>query len=617
MPVGYTDIVGKFTRAVVDGPDSDREPDRIPIEGLEFEFVVDLKPAIARDTVAKETVYLEPIPATTDANGVLIGPDGLPGIRLTASDSPDLEPNGWTYTVTTKGAGLPTVKTTFVTESGKTLDFSDIVAVPPNPGNQIPAWTAVVSQATTAAAEANEAKTVAVAAAESVQRDQPNGVAPLGADAKIPDAKLPARLADSALTAKIGESTAGKLDSATAAALYATKGAVTRPAARIRPHNKLRLTAGGGSFTGQAAASALADSSAFVAGSSSAKLVTQGKGVSGYYAFPGPLAWDLTASTPRLWIRVSAQPAGSYIIVDLSDTNTFNNRFRMGIGESSTGQTNRILRDGEWVALDLPRGEFTTDAGTPSWANINYARIIVNDANQGAMTVNVNGIAAVPDVASKLVALTADDSFASHKSILFPMLDAYGIPCTLFPILSKQAELSYADMRARRDMFGWEIGMHSFDAADHNAGFPGLTAAQARAKFDSVKTALGANGLGTDMFAWPLGTSDATTETVAREYASLALGTRAGTQPTGFTNPMRVRRLDVGSGKTLATLTAAYDKAVASKGVLVPMIHNIVATSPTGLAVQTSVLQAFIDYMVADGATFVTVSGAARAAGVI
>ncbi len=203
MPVGYTDIVGKFTRAVVDGPDSDRDPDRIPIEGLEFEFVVDLKPAIARDTVAKETVYLEPIPATTDANGVLIGPDGLPGIRLTASDSPDLEPNGWTYTVTTKGAGLPTVKTTFVTESGKALDFSDIVAVPPNPGNQIPAWTAVVSQATTAAAEANEAKVEAVAAAESVQRDQPNGVAPLGADAKIPDAKLPARLADSALTAKI------------------------------------------------------------------------------------------------------------------------------------------------------------------------------------------------------------------------------------------------------------------------------------------------------------------------------------------------------------------------------------------------------------------------------
>ncbi|WP_413354010.1 SGNH/GDSL hydrolase family protein [Microbacterium sp. 1P06AB] len=216
MPVGYTDIVGKFTRAVVDGPDSDRDPDRIPIEGLQFEFAVDLKPAIARDTVAKETVYLDPIPATTDANGVLIGPDGLPGIRLTASDSPDLEPNGWTYTVTTKGAGLPTVKTTFVTESGKTLDFSDIVAVPPNPGNQIPAWTAVVSQATTAAAEATEAKTVAVAAAESVQRDQPNGVAPLGADAKIPDAKLPARLADSALTAKIGEAISARLGAVSA-----------------------------------------------------------------------------------------------------------------------------------------------------------------------------------------------------------------------------------------------------------------------------------------------------------------------------------------------------------------------------------------------------------------
>lgn len=201
MPVGYTDIVGKFTRAVVDGPDSDRDPDRIPIEGLQFEFVVDLKPAIARDTVAKETVYLEPIPATTDENGILIGPDGLPGIRLTASDSPDLEPNGWTYTVTTKGAGLPTVKTTFVTESGKTLDFSEIIAVPPNPGNQIPAWTAVVSQATSAATVATEAKEEAVAAAESVQRDQPGGVAPLDGSKKIPEPNLPERLTPAGLSA--------------------------------------------------------------------------------------------------------------------------------------------------------------------------------------------------------------------------------------------------------------------------------------------------------------------------------------------------------------------------------------------------------------------------------
>lgn len=203
MPVGYTDIVGKFTRAVVDGPDSDRDPDRIPIEGLQFEFVVDLKPAVAKDTAAKETVYLDPIPATTDANGVLIGPDGLPGIRLTASDSPDLDPNGWTYTVTTKGAGLPTLKTTFVTESGKTLDFSDIIAVPPSPGNQIPAWTAVVSQATSAAAVATEAKEEAIAAAESVQRDQPNGVAPIGADKKIPEPNLPTRLSEAGLSATI------------------------------------------------------------------------------------------------------------------------------------------------------------------------------------------------------------------------------------------------------------------------------------------------------------------------------------------------------------------------------------------------------------------------------
>jgi len=203
--VGFFEITGKFIIGTGDGSDPDRDPDAIPAAGLQFVFTPNLKPPIVKIPSHKITATIDPVTAATDASGVLVGPDGLPGVRLIASDDPDVIPNGWTWSVTVSGGGFPTARTTFVASAGESRDFSEIVEVPESPGNAAQIWEAVASQAVSAAVEAAEAKDAAVAAAGSVRRDAPGGVAPLDSAKRVPDVNLPARLTEANLSATIAD----------------------------------------------------------------------------------------------------------------------------------------------------------------------------------------------------------------------------------------------------------------------------------------------------------------------------------------------------------------------------------------------------------------------------
>lgn len=152
-------IVGKFIRAVVDTADADRDPDGLPIEDVSVTFTASV--ATVRNLSASPplTVVLDPIVCTTDATGTLIGPDGAPGIRLVASNDPDLDPTGWTYKVRMVAPTMPLLEFSFVAPEGGTVDLSTLVPVPASPGAELIAW-----QEAVAAAEA--ARDAAIAAAE-------------------------------------------------------------------------------------------------------------------------------------------------------------------------------------------------------------------------------------------------------------------------------------------------------------------------------------------------------------------------------------------------------------------------------------------------------------------
>ncbi len=215
--VEYATIRGRFLRAVADGGDAGREPDGVAIPDLTVTITANLSPAIVRNTSATPPVMfaIDPIVCTADSDGYLVDPLGTREVMVVASDDADLTPHDWTYKATLRAPSIPTLSFSFVAPSGEVVDLPSVTPVPASPGQDIPAWTVVVSEAVSArdaarsselaAADfAEQAGTAAAAAAAAAVEDAtgvPGGVAPLDAESRVPDVNLPARLSSDELSA--------------------------------------------------------------------------------------------------------------------------------------------------------------------------------------------------------------------------------------------------------------------------------------------------------------------------------------------------------------------------------------------------------------------------------
>jgi hypothetical protein len=135
-------------RAILDGPDPDRDPDSVPIAGLSIVITSSLNPAVLRHAASGKTIVLDPIVLTTNANGVLVGPDLVEGIKLVPTDDLGTD-HGWTYTATISGPTFARMTLTFDAPAGSTRDLGTLVPVPPAPGATLVAWQAAVNTVTT------------------------------------------------------------------------------------------------------------------------------------------------------------------------------------------------------------------------------------------------------------------------------------------------------------------------------------------------------------------------------------------------------------------------------------------------------------------------------------
>lgn len=97
--VSYGTVIGRFLIAKSDGSDLDLYPDGAAAKGSVF-FTPSVKTLL---NVAAGPAPVTIIPATyeavLDSEGYLLGDDGTRGVRLIATDDPDLNPTDWTWTV--------------------------------------------------------------------------------------------------------------------------------------------------------------------------------------------------------------------------------------------------------------------------------------------------------------------------------------------------------------------------------------------------------------------------------------------------------------------------------------------------------------------------------------
>lgn len=103
--ISYGTVVGQFLASIADGNDPDKLPEGVAMSGTVIfiasaQYVLDYSA-----TPNPVTVVKTPITCPLDSNGYLCGPyvstesPLSPGVQLVATDDPDLQPVGWTWTV--------------------------------------------------------------------------------------------------------------------------------------------------------------------------------------------------------------------------------------------------------------------------------------------------------------------------------------------------------------------------------------------------------------------------------------------------------------------------------------------------------------------------------------
>ena len=166
-------VHGRFIVAMIDGNDDDQEPDVIPASGkIVFKAGVPYVPVPATSE-GPVTVLKGPITGVLDSEGYLCTPHpvtGKPmyvGVKLLATDDPDMAVTDWTWTAEYRfdSVGAVTLAVpahSFALPSGTSVDLTTMVKVPSSPGYGLP--------------QAEAAALRAEAISQSIRDDADNGV---------------------------------------------------------------------------------------------------------------------------------------------------------------------------------------------------------------------------------------------------------------------------------------------------------------------------------------------------------------------------------------------------------------------------------------------------------
>lgn len=169
-------VVGRYIVDVIDGADVNLDPDAQPVQGrIVFTSSV---PYLPNPTAAPDpvTIMRAPIVGVLDTDGYLCTPypgtvePQYRGVRLIATDDPDIAVTDWTWDVTylfepVNGHKLAIPAHGFALPSGGTVDLTKVAKVPSSPGYSLPQAEAAALRAEEAALTSAQDAADALAAA--------------------------------------------------------------------------------------------------------------------------------------------------------------------------------------------------------------------------------------------------------------------------------------------------------------------------------------------------------------------------------------------------------------------------------------------------------------------
>ena len=155
--IGTGLVTGRLVKAMIDGPDDDRNSDYAPLEGFKVVFTPSVN-TVRTKSQSPAIIALLPITVNTNEEGFIVSPDGQEGVRLVATNDPNLSPTNFTYEVSVSGEDIES-KSWFITvPKDSTQDLSTTYPVPENLGSEIPIWKEMIERAEAAANRAEDAR---------------------------------------------------------------------------------------------------------------------------------------------------------------------------------------------------------------------------------------------------------------------------------------------------------------------------------------------------------------------------------------------------------------------------------------------------------------------------
>jgi hypothetical protein len=370
------------------------------------------------------------------------------------------------------------------------------------------------------------------------------------------------------------------------------------------------------------------DTTDFVRGTQSVRVTTTGGGLQSNVRRTGMAAMDLTGKMIRLVLKVDDVTNLDRMVFYVGTSNLAN-FFQFTFHTHSTASSTNYVQSGEWVTVHVSwadvqsaSGSYSINAnGTPS-TTTGFTDISVacyDKASTSGVTWHLQAVELVPDTSETfpngVVSITFDDSWQSVYDLARPKMDAYGFAGTIYNIVeyvgSGATRITLPEMRSLQNFSGWEMGGHSFSAANHGVGFQALTSDVVAKDFQLMRSWLVDKGFTSEHFAYPHGAFGLTTDGVpvdqlaAQHFTSARSIISETVETFAPAMPFRLKSLtgisEASGANTPANLVAAggkLDRCANNGDWLILALHEIKATAPE-VTDTTQITQAGLDTILA------------------
>lgn len=346
------------------------------------------------------------------------------------------------------------------------------------------------------------------------------------------------------------------------------------------------------------------DSTDFVVGAGSIKVVMSNDNSSCGMEFDLPSTFDWSAKNFSLWVKCSDWSKVSQALVIVSTSGSFASRFDCDLGALIQSQPNN-----EWVLLTFTRDNFVDAAGTPDWSTANKLIIKCSAGVGETPTLWTNGFGVYGEGSASYVSVVFDDGWESAYTQGKLKMDEYGMKGNAFLIRSYIGETDYMtqDMVDNLARSGWDISAHS------NMDLSTLTDEQLDTELKGAKKySLDHGYKGGDFYAYPLGVFNNSISNYVEKYFSGARTIEHLSNPTSYVVPRNISAYSITNVTSTATIEALIDDAIANKKWLVLLFHKIVTSPSVSTEYSIANFGTIVDYLNTVGANVLPMSEVLR-----